>query len=416
MRRLATNLLIVCSGILLALIVLEASVRLGGRRDADGQFTFLHYQLEPYVLPVQQLRGPVQEYLDLKAWATVIYDSRLGWSFRPHATRQGGEFTVNGAGIRARREYAPDPPPDTLRIALFGDSFTAGDDVADDQVWGARLEELLRAAGIRGEALNFGVGAYGMGQAYLRWQHEGTRYAPDIVIFGLQPDNLKRNVNVFRQLLHASGPPFSKPRFTLDDGALSLVNSPTLPPEALIAAFEDFADHPLAAHEYWYQSRYAASNWWASSKLASLLYTALKQNDTDPDIYGQASEAGQLGRAILDAFAADVVAAGQHFIVVHLPLQAHLIWRFNGVEAPFAFLLQHARDSYHTIDFDERLHPFHVDDRYWSLTKHYGPELHALLADQVAEDIANCIREGACPLPRFPDLSAITIPPADADS
>lgn len=413
LRKTATNLLIACAAILLTLTLLEVLIRLAGRTDADGQFTFMDFTLQPYVLPLEKLRAPVQDYLDLAEWSTVIYDERLGWTYRPHAVRQNGEFTINGAGIRARREFSPQPPPDRLRIALFGDSFTAGDDVSDDEVWGARLELLLRAAGIRAEVLNFGVGAYGMDQAFLRWLHQGKKFEPDIVIFGLQPDNLKRNLNVFRQLMNINGPPFSKPRFVLDDDELSLLNSPALPPDQLIAAFEDFPEQPLAAYERHYRSRYVATNWWASSRLASLLYEALKQEDADANLLGPDSEGGQLGKAIVDAFAADVQQAEADFIVLHLPLQAHLVWRLNGIAAPFQFLLDHCRELYTYIPFEGHVQPAQANDEFWSATKHYGPELHALLAETVAQEIIACIQNGACALSRFDENAAFEI--ADGD-
>jgi len=398
---------IACVAVLLTLCLLEAFVRLAGHTDADGQFSLLGYSLEPYVLPLEELRAPVQDYLNLVDLSTVIYNENLGWTYRPHAIRQYGDFTINGAGIRARREFSQSPPPDSLRIALFGDSFTAGDDVSDDEVWGARLEALLRDAGIRAEILNFGVGAYGMDQAFLRWLHQGKNYAPDIVIFGLQPDNLKRNLNVFRQLMNIHGPPFSKPRFALAADGLDLLNSPTLPPQQLIAAFEDFAAQPLAAHEHFYRSRYVAANWWTGSRLASLLYEALKQDDnTSPNLYGADSEGGQLGKAIVDSFASDVQQNDAAFIVLHLPLQTHLVWRYNGIAAPFKFLLEHCRENYTYIPFEDSLGPDHANDEFFSATKHYGPELHALLAETVAQAIAACLQNNTCPLSRFDDHAA----------
>lgn len=409
MPRIATNLLIACVATLLTLAMLEALVRLAGYTDADGRFSFMDFTLEPYVLPVEKLRTPVQDYLDLQEFSTVIYDESLGWTYRPHAIRQNGDFTINGVGIRAQREFSQLPPPDHLRIALFGDSFTAGDDVSDDEVWGARLELLLRDAGIRAEVLNFGVGAYGMGQAYLRWQHQGKDFEPDIVIFGLQPENLKRNVNVFRQLLHRSGPAFSKPRFALIADEIQLLNSPTLPPEQLMDVFENFSDHPLAPFEFHYQSRFTATRWWTASRLISLVFEALRQAEDEPDIYSPGSEGGELGKAIVDAFAQDVLEDGSEFVVLHLPLQSHLIRYFSNLPRPrplYDFLLEHCRESYIYIPFEDTLQPSHANDVYWSATKHYGPELHALLAETVAQAILTCLENNACVLSRFDDRAA----------
>ena len=393
-RRLAANLLTACLGVALALLLLEAAIRLAGRTDADGQFTALGYTLEPYALPVNQLSARIAEHLAHKDVASIIYDQALGWDYRPSSQRQGGAFSINSAGIRSRREFAEEPAADTLRIAVFGDSFTAGDDVSDDEVWSWQLERALRAAGIGAEALNFGVGGYGMDQALLKWLHRGINYQPDIVIFGLQPENLKRNVNVFRQLLDPSRYtlPFSKPRYVLADGQLDLVNYPALPPEALPAVFADFAAHPLAQREFHYGSRQAAGEWWMTSRLAGLLHAALKGEDETPGYYGADTEGGQLGRAIIDAFAESAAQNGAHFMVAHLPLQSHLRRLYSDLpppDPPYKFLLDHCRERYAYVAMEERLHRGYLDDGYWTSTKHYGAEIHALVAEALAEAIVN---------------------------
>lgn len=406
-RNIFINLLIACVTFLLSLILLEIIVRVGGQTDADGQFSFMGYDLEPYVLPVDKLRAPVEDYLHLSEFATIVYDDKLGWTFRPNSVRQGGTFTINSAGIRSQRDHSLVPPSDVLRIALFGDSFTAGDDASDDEVWGRLLELQLNNAGFRTEVLNFGVGAYGMDQAYLRWQSLGKNFQPDIVIFGLQPDNLKRNVNVFRQLIHSSGPPFSKPRFTLVSRALKLVNSPTLPPEHLIPTFEDFANHPLAAYEHFYHSRYVVSNWWASSRLASFLFATLKQDNGSPDIFGEDAEGGQLGKAIADAFAKDVTDQDAAFIVLHLPIRSHLIRHFNRSVPPYKFLLDYLDNTYHYIATEHHISYTYVDEVYWGATNHYGPEINEFVAQLVAAEIQSCIEDSSCKLPRFSDTPGI---------
>ena len=152
-----------------------------------------------------------------------------------------------------------------MRIVVFGDSFTAGSGVDDDQVWVKRLEIELKQAGIRASVLNFGVGRYGMGQAYLHWQELGRDYNPDLVLIAFQPENLDRNVNVFRPLYYKRvDVPFSKPRFVLQDDRLALYNVPTLPPAELKNVYSSFASHPLAAYEAHYESHEFVSQWWAA--------------------------------------------------------------------------------------------------------------------------------------------------------
>lgn len=407
-RRIFASALTVCFGIGLALVLLEAFVRAAGSTDADGQFTFMGYALHPYVVPVKQMNERIEEYLEVKEWAAVIYDANLGWTFKPKAERQGGIFTVNGAGIRSRREYARIPPEDTLRIAIFGDSFTAGEDVNDEESWGQQLELLLNEADIQAEVLNFGVSGYGMDQAFLRWQHLGASFAPDIVVFGLQPENLKRNLNVFRQLLDNSryALPFSKPRFIHEGGELTLVNFPPIPPEQLPEVFADFGQHPLAQHEFHYLSRNAAARWWTSSRLASWLYAAFQRDAENSGIYAADTEGGQLGQAIVDAFAASVMQHNARFIVLHLPLQSHLR-RYHSnsppPEPPYHHLLVHSRAAYHYIAMEEQLDSSFVDDSFWTGGKHYGPAIHSVVARTLAQALVDCLASGACPVPRLAD-------------
>ena len=176
--------------------------------------------------------------------------------------------------------------------------------------------------------------------------------------------------------------------------------------------FENFSDHPLASYEFHYQSRFRAARWWSSSRLLSLAFEALRPQQDDPGIYAPGSEGGELGLAIVDAFGQDVLEDGAEFVVLHLPLRSHLIRYFSNLPRPrpiYDFLLQHASQTYHYIAFEEALEKRHIDDRWWSATKHYGPPLHALLAKVVAEALAGCIESGDCRLRRFDDPGAITI-------
>ena len=408
-RSAVVNSLISCLAVLLAVLLLELGLRLAAETDADGQVRALGVALQPDVLPISQLRPRIDEYIAREEWATIIFDPWVGWALSPNRVwdEGGGNFSVNTDGMRATREYNREPARDTLRIAVFGDSFTEGKEVADEHTWPQHLERGLNDAGIRAEVLNFGVSAYGMDQAYLRWQRLGRAFAPDIVIFGLQPENLKRNVNVFRQFLNPPGMPFSKPRYALINDELTLLNSPAVPPDRLIATFEDFAQNPLARWEYYYGGRDAAAQWWTFSWLANFLHAWLAPGDEDPGIYAPGSEGGELGHAILRAFAADVKAAGSLFVVAHLPLRSHLIRRFEGRDPPYKFLLDYARERYLYIALEEHLHPPHVDKTYWAPHAHYSAALTPLVGQVITDWIADCLQRSACQVARFGDSSAL---------
>ena len=405
-RHAAGKLLLICLSVLLTLGILELGLRAASQVDADGQITLFGRVLEPYALPVTKLHARLHVFMENQDYTTVVHHPDLGWTFRPNVARQEGTFTINGAGYRALREFELAPSPHRLRIAVFGDSFTAGDEVGDEETWAHLLEHQLELAGIRAEVYNFGVSAYGMDQAYLTWLHVAKAYQPDIVIFGLQPENLKRNVNIFRQLLsqnHAELP-MSKPRFLLDEGELRLLNSPALHPEDMFDVFADFAEHPLASREYFYPSRSVAAAWWARSRLLSLLHALLAQPAEDPGIYSEFSEGGQLGKAIADAFAADVIANGAEFVALHLPLRDHLELRFSNYPPPappFQFLLDHAREHYRYISPEESLLKRHTEQAYWEPGGHYAPALHAIVAEVAGREITACVVSGECALPRL---------------
>ena len=406
-----------CITALLTLGALEAVVRLGGETDDAGKFSFMGHALEPYAPPLKRARRAFSIYQNQSAY---VYDEMLGWTIRPNITDevtwQEEPFTTNSVGLRSRREYSQRPPPDTLRIALFGDSFTAGDEVSDDETWGHQLEMRLNQAGIRTEVLNFGVNGYGMDQAFLRWQKVGRDYAPDMVIFGFHPEDLNRNVNIFTVLYYNRGA-FSKPRFILTaGGGLELLNSPPIPPEQIIDALESFGSHPLAQHEYYYRSRDAVSRWWSFSRLASFLHAALtKDGEDSPETIGPASERGMLGKAIVDAFADDVRARKAEFFALYLPNRDDLRRALDGEPQSHQFLIDHFDDAYHYITFEDQLDRSYLDHG-WAKRGHYKPEINSIAAQTVADEIQSCIESGVCELPRFEDRNVIFTSASSSDS
>ena len=411
------NALMVCLALLMTLFLLEAVVRMIGEVDGNGQFTFMGRVARSVELPVPlpQLRDEIEHYLKQQDEIIIIHDAMIGWTYRPNAVQQRrGPFTINSAGLRAQREYSKTPPPDTLRIALFGDSFTAGEAVSDDDAWGHQLELKLNQAGIRTEVLNFGVGSYAMDQIFLRWQQLGRDYSPDIVIFGFQPENINGNVNIFTRLRYPYPGILSKPRYILENQNLKLINSPPIPVEQLPAVYESFAYHPLARHEAHYTGRDIAGQWWQSSRLAWFLHTVLNNENAEVETWtnvGPASERYQMGKAIVDAFAADVLAREAAFFVLHLPRRQEL-GQYNA-EKPYYFqhLADYLSDTYHYIASEEYIDPAYVDDNaYFPDNFHYGPEISGIIAQTVAAEIQTCIETAACDLPRFEDQTVLMQP------
>lgn len=385
------------------------------KTEALNPFAALGYSLEAGSIRVNELRTRLETFLANVDSANYVSDASTGWTYRPNAILFDGSFTTNSIGMRSAREFSETPAADTIRIAALGDSFTAGPDVDDNEVWTHVLESALGDRRIRAEVLNFGVGGYGMDQAYLRWQHIGKSLSADIVIFGFQPENLKRNVSVFRPIYaRHTGIPLSKPRYLLQGDELKLINYPALPPAKLMEVYEDFDRHPLSAYEFYYTGASPIPDWWPFPRLANLIYQTISKPSKPSDDLGPDSERGRLGKAIADAFAQDVAGSGANFIVMHLPVKRELSSHHNGGRPRYTFLLEYFEATYSYLPVEALLGPQYLEPRYWGGTGHYGPEINQAIGEALATRIAACIDDGACPLPRFDAIEpAFRLGPAD---
>ncbi len=208
----------------LTLILVEIAARLVWW----GQPVVTVFGRDLYLLPL-----PLATHKHLEILATwqenphryQEFDPVLGWTIRPNARAEQGDavFTSNSIGIRSLREYPRDKPPGLIRIATFGPSFTHGDEVSDQATWQVYMERARPDI----EVMNWGVGGYGTDQALLRYTTQALPYRPDIVIIGIEENNIWRNVNRFRPFQHyTTEVPLTKPIFILEQDRLVLLENP----------------------------------------------------------------------------------------------------------------------------------------------------------------------------------------------
>lgn len=253
----------------------------------------------------------------------VVRDPALGWTVARGGHMPGGRYEANAQGARApaSRSYAPAPPPGVFRILTVGDSFTHGDQVAFADTWQQELERL------RGdlEVVNFGVGGYGTDQAVLRWERDGSALRADLVVLGIWPENIARNLSVVRYFLQPAGGFLAKPRFVLEDGTLALVNSPVLAGEALVEALSAPERAPALAHDFWARPGSLTPRPWHRLRLARVVATlvelqqrrALRQR-----LYtGEVPEGIALTVAIAERFRDAVERSGARPVVVLIPMR-----------------------------------------------------------------------------------------------
>jgi hypothetical protein len=124
---------------------------------------------------------------------------------------------INRAGMRDR-DHPLEPPPNTLRIAVLGDSFAEAVQVPVDETFWARMGQDLRGCGaLRGravEVLNFAVSGYSTAQALLTYRHRVRPFRPDLVLLAFFAGN---DLTENRRSLDGD---LLRPYFTLREGRL----------------------------------------------------------------------------------------------------------------------------------------------------------------------------------------------------
>lgn len=149
--------------------------------------------LAPYVVKKETL----DRFLDPQARVWAKFDPELGYLLRNSFVRDG----MDGSSTLARYEAAgqrkqvnfPDQP---CRINTYGDSFTQGHQVSDGETW----QEIL-AAHFCEPVRNFGIGGFGVYQAYRRLlRTEATDLGADHLIFNIWGDDHYRSLYAWRWL------------------------------------------------------------------------------------------------------------------------------------------------------------------------------------------------------------------------
>jgi len=127
-------------------------------------------------------------------YATDYY---RGFALRPgiegHYQREGESYVrINSDGQRDR-EHAKTKPPDTVRIAVLGDSFAEAMHVPMEQTFWSLMERKLEGcnafAGKHVEVMNFGVSGYGTAQELMTLRQKVWDYSPDIVVLAFTTYN-----------------------------------------------------------------------------------------------------------------------------------------------------------------------------------------------------------------------------------
>jgi GDSL-like lipase/acylhydrolase family protein len=147
----------------------------------------------------------------------MVYSQIYGWDLRPGFEGELHDvwMTVDARGHRGDGRARP-VPPGRARVVMLGDSITFGSWARDGDTFSALLEG-------RYDVVNLGVEGYGTAQELLKFEHEGSRERPDVVVLNFTVANdVSDNASAVSGREEEGGQ-WPVPYFTLDaPGALVL--------------------------------------------------------------------------------------------------------------------------------------------------------------------------------------------------
>ena len=205
-------------------------------------------------------------------------DPLLGWSPRPgiegiYAVEGRTHISINGEGFRDI-DHVLEKSKDVIRIAVLGDSFAEGREVALEEtfwkVMETRITNCLQPKGLIPEVLSFAVNGYGTAQQVLVLENRVEKYSPDLVLLSTFTGNDIAN-NSQKIDGHAG-----RPYFRLEEGSLRLED-------------KHLRTKSFRLKHFWSDIKHGAFNALRSVQVIRQAYTALKARlkYRDLDVAGQ---------------------------------------------------------------------------------------------------------------------------------
>jgi hypothetical protein len=321
------------------------------------------------------------------------YHPIVGYRFIPNLRaripHEGGGYLVqvNDDGFRSNRPFAAARVPGVPRVLVFGDSFTAGDAVANYERYTDLLELRLGA-----EIYNFGISSTGTDQQYLAWREFAGDIEHDAVVIAVFVENVRRVTARYRPHKDASGRYriYAKPYYTLDrEQQLQLHH---VPPHA----------EPLESHEIPPQERSTVDSGGRFELLRKAISAfgakdamqRLTHYQPVPDYDSPDTEGWRLMRAILTQW---VRALDRPVVLMPLPLPQHIdeVCDATGYQARFTELAGDLGCTLHDPLPDFLTHSKAQRRRFrWEKDIHFTPEGHCVLANSLAPVLAQLLGGG----------------------
>ena len=188
---------------------------------------------------------PIIEEEGLKRFLDHGFDSELGWVRHPGTKKETEQYSINEKGSRTNPGHESLP----ITVSTYGDSFCFCRQNKDNETWQWFLSEYTKS-----NVLNFGVGNYGLDQAYLRMKREYPKNKTDIVIMCVVPSTIVRILCVWKHYNEYGNTLGFKPRFEIKDHKVLEIKNIIDSKEKFYKLF-DYVPI-LQQHDYFYKTKF----------------------------------------------------------------------------------------------------------------------------------------------------------------
>ena len=158
------------------------------------------------------------------------YDKKIGHLFTPNLkmrklySEKPYQIKTNKQGFRANFDFEKQKKKGEKRIVFLGDSYTAGDGVANEKRFSNLVAETFGAS-----CYNFGLSGSGVDQQYLVYREIASQYEHDVLVISPHIMDISRNLVDSRLTIDGSTGKeimYPKPYFTIEDDRLVPHNIP----------------------------------------------------------------------------------------------------------------------------------------------------------------------------------------------
>ncbi|HJT21685.1 MAG TPA: SGNH/GDSL hydrolase family protein [Nitrospira sp.] len=382
---------------------MEISVRFFSKQTARGLMV-LGVLLEPR--DWEAFRAEHEAVLEnlTQGRGYLVHDRILGWTVAPSQSNKADREASSEEGLRSpltgmsfadprTRHAGPSMYPASVRVALIGDSMTFGYEVRCEETWAHALEGFLQPDA---QVLNFGVSAYGVNQAYLRYAKDVRGWHPDLVIVGITSEMVRRINSVYPFLMNREWGtfPFARPRLVEREGVPFAINSPVPPPQKIFS-YAAIAELPsLHLDDYYDPLLWGRGGAWAVIEKS---YAFRFVNSLRPPARVQSTDtvghATLMSRFVVQNLVRTIAADGSIPLVVWLPYRSEIqkLSEPAATEPALAVrMLREAGISYY--DATDCLIDAGLSEAYTD-GGHYSPKANARLAHCLAPVVQGALIE-----------------------